>query len=173
MGDGKLLKRISLRGDARRSLVSHTKKDCKFLDCEFLEGMEEMFMSMKYRLVSFIGLALFCTVAFFGLSAEAFATPNQNTTHPTVANHAAPKRSCPADLAPGKQADKQGYTVKQLQTALKNHGFKDAHGHTLAINGKYDSNTLFAVKRFEAQHHLPQNGKIDARQWQLLGVCDR
>ncbi|HTK05794.1 MAG TPA: peptidoglycan-binding protein [Ktedonobacteraceae bacterium] len=118
-------------------------------------------MSVKYRLVSIMGIALFCAVAFIGLSAEAFASP----VHPATSHVAA--RNCPSNLSPGNK----GSTVKQLQIALKNHGFKDARGHALVINGNYDGNTLYAVKHFEAQHHLPQNGKIDAKEWQLLGVC--
>ncbi|HEY4386699.1 MAG TPA: peptidoglycan-binding protein [Ktedonobacteraceae bacterium] len=111
-----------------------------------------------------MGIALFCAVAFIGLSAEAFASP----VHP-AASHAATaqNRNCPSNVSPGNQ----GSAVKQLQIALKNKGFKDARGHALVINGNYDGNTLYAAKHFEAQHHLPQNGKIDAKEWQLLGAC--
>lgn len=123
-------------------------------------------MSVKYRLVSLMGVALFCAVAFFGLSATAFAATTPHTV-PPAASHAATSRSCPTNLAPGNQ----GPGVRELQTALKKQGFKAARGHALVITGTYDGNTLYAVKHFEAQHHLPQNGKIDARAWQLLGVC--
>src|SRR5207237_1229371 len=139
-------------------------------------------MSRKNRLVSLIGLALFCSLAFFGLSATPAlaatynsAPPPHNTqpahNNPPARNNppAPPNRSCQPNLAPGNQND----SVKQLQILLNKLGFRGPKGRPLAVNGKFDNDTLFAVKQFESRHHLPQNGKIDAKHWQFLGQCGR
>jgi peptidoglycan hydrolase-like protein with peptidoglycan-binding domain len=135
-------------------------------------------MSVKYRLVSIIGLALFCALTFFGLSTtSALAATNQATPladqhkspPPPPVNHrpSPPNRNCPANLAPGDR----GPAVRQLQIDLNNNGFTAPRGQSLPVNGKYDGITLFAAKNFEAQYNFPQNGRIDARQWRQLGEC--
>jgi len=141
-------------------------------------------MSRKKRLVSLIGLALFCMLAFFGLSTTpalaATYTPASHSTPPPPPHKTppppphntpppAPNRSCQPNLAPGNRGD----SVKQLQMLLNKLGFRGPNGRPLAVNGNFDNNTLFAVKQFEARHHLPQNGRIDAKHWQFLGSCGR
>jgi peptidoglycan hydrolase-like protein with peptidoglycan-binding domain len=136
-------------------------------------------MFRKYRLVSLIGVALFCALAFFGLSATsamaATYTPTVSTTRnaPPPPNRRTPppppNRSCQPNLMPGNQ----GASVRELQMLLNRSGFRGPNGRPLAITGRFDNETLFAVKQFEARHHLPQNGRVDARHWQFLGQCGR
>jgi peptidoglycan hydrolase-like protein with peptidoglycan-binding domain len=135
-------------------------------------------MSRKNRLVSLIGIALFCALAFFGLSATpALAAtytptpPSHNTPPPPPHRTPAPpsNNSCQPNLAPGNRSD----SVRELQILLNKFGFRGPNGRPLAVSGYFDNNTLFAVKQFEARHHLPQNGRVDARHWQFLGLCGR
>jgi peptidoglycan hydrolase-like protein with peptidoglycan-binding domain len=134
-------------------------------------------MFRKYRLISLIGLALFCALAFFGLSTTPAlaatytpAPPPPHNAQPAPHNPPAPQNnSCQPGLAFGNQ----GSSVRQLQMLLNKFGFRGPNGRPLPVTGRFDANTLFAVKQFEARHHLPQNGRIDARHWQLLGQCGR
>jgi peptidoglycan hydrolase-like protein with peptidoglycan-binding domain len=144
-------------------------------------------MSVKYRLVGIIGLALFCAFTVFGLSttsALAATTPlaggnrgpvpptppvnhRKNPTPPPTHHPSPPNRSCPANVAPGDR----GPAVRQLQIDLNNNGFTGPRGKSIPVNGYYDGITLSAVRHFEAQNNFPQNGRIDARQWHQLGEC--
>ena len=136
-------------------------------------------MSRKKHLVSLIGLALFCALAFFGLSTTpalaatyTSATPPSHNTPPPPPHRTPPpppRNSCQPNLAPGNRSD----SVRQLQMLLNKFGFRGPNGRPLAVNGYFDNNTLFAVKQFEARHHLPQNGRVDAKHWQFLGSCGR
>jgi hypothetical protein len=137
----------------------------KLLQEFFQEGH---FMFRKYRLMSLIGIAAFCAVAFFGLS-TAPALAATYTPAPLLSHNAPQNNSCQPDLSFGNQ----GPSVRQLQILLNRFGFRGPGGRPLAITGRFDANTIFAVKQFEARHHLPQNGRIDARHWQILGQCGR
>lgn len=136
-------------------------------------------MSRKNHLVSLIGLALFCALAFIGLSATPAlaatytpATPLSQNTPPPPPHRTPPpppNNSCQPNLAPGNRSD----SVRQLQMLLNKYGFRGPNGRPLAVNGYFDNNTFFAVKQFEARHHLPQNGRVDAKHWQFFGQCGR
>lgn len=65
----------------------------------------------------------------------------------------------PPPLAPGDE----GEAVQQLQTALAQGGWDPGD-----IDGRYGANTTQAVKTFQQQRGLPENGIVDPKTWQHL-----
>lgn len=58
-----------------------------------------------------------------------------------------------------KSAIMQGEDVKYIQTCLK------TAGYTVTVNGKYDTVTLAAVKKFQSDNGLTADGKIGSKTW--------
>ena len=78
-------------------------------------------------------------------------------------------QSCPATV----KFWSTGNTVKLLQQRLKDRGYTDANRHALQVNGKFGYETLFALKHFEADHHLSQDGIAGPNVWRALGIACR
>lgn len=55
--------------------------------------------------------------------------------------------------------------ISEIQSALASNGYY--HGDP---NGKWDSNTISAMQKFQSDHGLDANGKLDARSLQRLGL---
>jgi peptidoglycan hydrolase-like protein with peptidoglycan-binding domain len=55
--------------------------------------------------------------------------------------------------------------IQEIQTALAQRG-----SYTGAFTGKWDGNTVEAMKRFQASHGLNPSGKLDALTLQKLGL---
>ena len=56
----------------------------------------------------------------------------------------------------------KGNDVKYMQTCLK------AAGYSLTVNGKFDSATSAAVKKFQKANGLTADGKIGKKTWPLI-----
>jgi len=86
--------------------------------------------------------------------APAQKTRTTKTSKATVAT--APKRRSPSNLTD---------TIMQAQEALKAAGY-----HLLEPDGKAGPDTTTAVKKFQADRHLPVTGKLDSITLSALGV---
>jgi photosystem II stability/assembly factor-like uncharacterized protein len=86
--------------------------------------------------------------------APAQKTRTTKTSKATVAT--APKRRTPSNLTD---------TIMQAQEALKAAGY-----HLLEPDGKAGPDTTTAVKKFQADRHLPVTGKLDSITLSALGV---
>jgi peptidoglycan hydrolase-like protein with peptidoglycan-binding domain len=53
--------------------------------------------------------------------------------------------------------------VKAMQSALNRLGITDEHGRPLLLDGIDGAHTTAAVKKFQAAHHLPATGVVDAK----------
>jgi peptidoglycan hydrolase-like protein with peptidoglycan-binding domain len=73
-------------------------------------------------------------------------------------NHHASKRE-PTQKAPTPQR------ISEIQSALAHGGYYQG-----APNGKWDSNTVAAMQKFQSDNGLSSNGKIDASTLQKLGL---
>jgi peptidoglycan hydrolase-like protein with peptidoglycan-binding domain len=68
-------------------------------------------------------------------------------------------------VEPGKRLLRQGYSgadVYELQ------GLLQVNGHVLQRSGRYDAETKSAVMAFQRNHHLHDDGLVDAVVWSLL-----
>jgi peptidoglycan hydrolase-like protein with peptidoglycan-binding domain len=55
--------------------------------------------------------------------------------------------------------------ISEIQSALARNGYYQGDP-----NGKWDSNTIGALQKFQSDHGLDANGKLDARSLQKLGL---
>ena len=78
-------------------------------------------------------------------------------------------QSCPATLNLWSTGD----TVKSLQQRLKDRGYTDSNRRTLQVNGDFGYETQFALKHFESDHHLSQDGIAGPNVWRALGIACR
>lgn len=70
-----------------------------------------------------------------------------------------------ATVQPGSRLLRQGYSgadVYELQ------GLLQVNGYAIKRNGTFDSETKAAVIAFQQQHHLRDDGVVDAVNWALL-----
>ena len=69
------------------------------------------------------------------------------------------------------KGSKEKSTVKEIQRALKNHGYYlTAYGHYLKIDGIYWDHTVKAVKQFQKAKSLKVTGKVDEKTAKKLGI---
>lgn len=88
------------------------------------------------------------------------ATP---TPIPTPRPPAAP--SATAGSGPALRAGLSGTSVRALQTRLQQLGFNPG-----GLDGAFGPNTEAAVRRFQAAHHLQNDGVVGPQTWRALGV---
>ncbi len=69
----------------------------------------------------------------------------------------------PKELAEGDV----GGEVQLIQSRLKSAGY-----FQVIINGKFRSNTTAAVKNFQRDHHLMQNGVVSIKVYEELGLLE-
>ena len=122
---------------------------------------------MKSLIVAVASLALGCgafpTVAAArprgpGSPATASATPVHHKRHHTAKRRRHVKR-VRGQMAP--TADR----ITEIQTALSRDGYYQGEP-----NGKWDSNTVAAVQKFQSANGMDANGKLDAPTLQKLGL---
>ena len=69
------------------------------------------------------------------------------------------------------QGSKDKATVKDIQRALKDHGYYLTYdGHYLMIDGKYNSCTVRSIKEFQNDKGLKVTGKVDEKTAHKLGL---
>ena len=114
------------------------------------------------RIPIIVSMALACALSVAAALAQtspqtsATATPAKPATHKK--KHHASKRE-PSQKAP--TADR----ITEIQSALARGGYYQ--GDT---NGKWDSNTIAAVQKFQSANGIEANGKLDAPTLQKLGL---
>jgi peptidoglycan hydrolase-like protein with peptidoglycan-binding domain len=86
-----------------------------------------------------------------------------STHHPTSAHHGKTTKRTSARER-GQKAPTAG-RISEIQTALSKDG---SFGGT--PNGKWDSSTVEALKKFQQGHGLSPTGKLDAKTLQKLGL---
>lgn len=62
----------------------------------------------------------------------------------------------------------EGSFVRNLQSLLRDKGFKDGSGDTLVIDGDFGDRTLFAVKAFQKANNLSVDGIVGPDTWGKL-----
>jgi peptidoglycan hydrolase-like protein with peptidoglycan-binding domain len=130
-------------------------------------------MVRYYHFMMMVSVVLFCTLAYFGLSAtSAFAAtaqyaPTTVASQPAKLGNSGNRNVCPSTISKGAR----GQAVRTLQTDLSQLGFKGTNGRPLPVTGTFDDRTLSAVKQFQRQHHIQSNGVVGASTWQALGAC--
>jgi peptidoglycan hydrolase-like protein with peptidoglycan-binding domain len=107
-----------------------------------------------------LSLALFAI--FFAFLASLGVTPAsaQSTTHhkkKSSAHHRS--RREPFQKAPTNQR------ISEIQSALSRSGYYQGDA-----NGKWDSNTVAALQKFQSENNLNPSGKLDATSLQKLGL---
>jgi peptidoglycan hydrolase-like protein with peptidoglycan-binding domain len=90
-------------------------------------------------------------------SGPARATASKKTTSKKKKHHYS--RRQPMQKAPTSDR------ISEIQSALARNGYYEGDP-----NGKWDSNTITAMQKFQSDHGLDANGKLDARSLQKLGL---
>lgn len=80
----------------------------------------------------------------------------QGRTEPHVASHA-PSQGA---VAPVLREGARGEDVAQLQAALRQMGYVDAHGRPLAVDHRFGPDTRAAVQAYQRDHHLHPDGDV-------------
>ncbi|HEV3482019.1 MAG TPA: peptidoglycan-binding domain-containing protein [Candidatus Acidoferrales bacterium] len=116
---------------------------------------------MKWLIAVAAVLALACVTspscAAAAPSPTASATPaHHKTRHKTKRHHAKKVRGQKAPTAD---------RITEIQTALSRDGYYQGEP-----NGKWDSNTVAAVQKFQSANGMDANGKLDAPTLQKLGL---
>ena len=62
----------------------------------------------------------------------------------------------------------RGEEVKTVQRILRELGYKGATGKLLGVDGIFGDNTIFAVKAFQKDRGIGQDGKVGAKTWPAL-----
>jgi peptidoglycan hydrolase-like protein with peptidoglycan-binding domain len=87
------------------------------------------------------------------------ATPPSTTTKPPVKKKHHYARREPKQKAPTPER------ISEIQSALARNGYYQGQP-----NGKWDSNTIGAMQKFQSDHGLDATGKLDALSLQKLGL---
>lgn len=62
----------------------------------------------------------------------------------------------------------KGEQVKTVQILLNGKGYKDSYGNELEVDGKFGPKTQYAVKNFQKDHDLEQDGEVGKNTWDML-----
>jgi peptidoglycan hydrolase-like protein with peptidoglycan-binding domain len=115
---------------------------------------------MKWLIAVTAALALACVTPSSSAAAPpptASATPvHHKTRHKTKRRHVKKVRGQKAPTAD---------RITEIQTALSRDGYYQGEP-----NGKWDSNTVAAVQKFQSANGMDANGKLDAPTLQKLGL---
>ncbi len=114
-------------------------------------------MRLKKTLILLGAVSLFC-------AAPLFSTAQQKSARKTPAAKKASSKRSKSRRGRGQKAPAPE-RIKEIQTALAREGAYNGQP-----NGKWDAGSVEAMKRFQAAHHLPTTGKLDARTLQVLGL---
>ena len=144
-----------------------------------------MFTNIRRRFLTMSGAIVLCMLSFVAVSATpAFASTTQTVSHATAAFQSAnppgpgqPNRGPgQPNRGPGRGGNRQvcpatvgfgdsGQTVRTLQRLLHDRGFRDR------VTGRFDNQTLSAVRQFQRQHHWRADGVAGNAVWHALGQC--
>lgn len=73
----------------------------------------------------------------------------------------------------GRGLDNPEYQVKRVQLCLNEMGHTGADGKPLTVDGDFGANTEAAVKKLQAAHNIPTDGRMTAKTWRALLVFKR
>ncbi len=73
----------------------------------------------------------------------------------------------------GRGLDNPAYQVKRVQLCLNEMGHTGADGKPLTVDGDFGANTEAAVKKLQAAHNIPTDGRMTAKTWRALLVFKR
>jgi peptidoglycan hydrolase-like protein with peptidoglycan-binding domain len=151
-----------------------------------------MLTNIRRRFLTMGGTIMLCVLSFVAVSATpAFASTTQTASSATAtfqsANPPGPgqpnrgpgqpnrgpgqpnrgpgrggnRQICPATVGFGDS----GQAVRTLQRLLQDRGFR------VRVTGRFDNQTLSAVRQFQRQHHWRADGVAGNAVWQALGQC--
>lgn len=92
-------------------------------------------------------------------SRAASSTSHSNSTKSKSSSHRKTSRHEPKQKAPTPQR------IEEIQSALSRGGYYQG-----SPNGKWDSSTVDAMRRFQQEHGISPTGKLDAVSLQKLGL---
>lgn len=116
---------------------------------------------MKWLIAAAVALALTCGTS--PRSAAATASPTASTTPVHKKSHYKAKKHHVKKVK-GQKAPTPD-RISEIQTALSRDGYYQGDP-----NGKWDSNTVAAVQKFQSANGMDGNGKLDAPTLQKLGL---
>jgi peptidoglycan hydrolase-like protein with peptidoglycan-binding domain len=140
-------------------------------------GRELMQTTMsKLPIVASLVLAFFVYACSASASMNPALVPQQSSAAPAPAN---PPAATTTTAAKKKKSSKKHHTSKreptqkaptpqrisEIQSALAHGGYYQG-----SPNGKWDSNTVAAMQKFQSENGLSSSGKIDAPSLQKLGL---
>jgi peptidoglycan hydrolase-like protein with peptidoglycan-binding domain len=112
-----------------------------------------------------IACCLFASALLLGASVSGRAQSSTTSSTSAVKKTAAKKRRHHRRHYEPKQKAPTPDRISEIQTALARDGYYNSDP-----NGKWDSATVAAMEKFQADHGLDSTGKIDALTLQKLGL---
>jgi hypothetical protein len=114
-------------------------------------------------------LALAISVCLTSAPAAAASAPQQATSSSSSGTSSTTKKKSTKKHHSSKREPTQKAPtperISEIQSALAHGGYYQG-----ALNGKWDSNTISAMQKFQADNGLSTSGKIDAPSLQKLGL---
>src|SRR6202034_3575858 len=119
--------------------------------------------TLKFMALS-AALLLACVPAF----AQSSSTSGSNSSTTTHSTTAVKKKTVSKKHHSRREPTQKAPTparISEIQTALQRHGYYQGDP-----NGKWDSNTVAAMQKFQSENGLESSGKINALTLQKLGL---
>src|ERR1700728_19895 len=119
--------------------------------------------TLKFMALS-AALLLACVPAF----AQSSSTSGSNSSTTTHSTTAVKKKTVSKKHHSRREPTQKAPTparISEIQTALQRHGYYQGDP-----NGKWDSNTVSAMQKFQSENGLESSGKINALSLQKLGL---
>jgi len=119
--------------------------------------------TLKFMALS-AALLLACVPAF----AQSSSTSGSNSSSTTHSTTAVKKKTVSKKHHSRREPTQKAPTparISEIQTALQRHGYYQGDP-----NGKWDSNTVSAMQKFQSENGLESSGKINALSLQKLGL---
>jgi peptidoglycan hydrolase-like protein with peptidoglycan-binding domain len=116
------------------------------------------------RTIKYLAIA----AVLLGASAPAFAHPQQSTSSSSGSSAAAKKKTSSKKHHSKRQSTQKAPTparISEIQSALARNGYYQGEP-----NGKWDSNTVSAMQKFQSSNGLEPSGKLNALSLQKLGL---
>src|SRR6202050_1131432 len=118
------------------------------------------------RTVKFLVLSAALLTASLSVFAQSSSTTGSTSSsaHSTAAKKKAVSKKHHSKLEPTQKAPTPA-RITEIQTALERRGYYQSDP-----NGKWDSNTVAAMQKFQSENGLESSGKINALTLQKLGL---
>jgi peptidoglycan hydrolase-like protein with peptidoglycan-binding domain len=118
------------------------------------------------RTVRFLALSAALLTACLPVLAQSSSTSgsNSSSTHSTTAKKKTVSKKHHSKREPTQKAPTAA-RITEIQTALERRGYYQGDP-----NGKWDSNTVSAMQKFQSENGLESSGKINALSLQKLGL---